>query len=761
MTPFVFAPLLALAMACTDDGGGGGDGDDGPEANADYSVRGSIEQVYVWHTDPGTTLTLEDADGNVIAEGESDDFGGLVFREVLPGDGYRVTTDAGDTFSEDITVLAFEGSVPEQSFYEEQVLEPGFQYITMRDGTQLSVFVSLPGPPEDGPYPTLVNYSGYSPSKPGAPLSIGDLPIDSFCSSLPVLCDAPDHPSGLVGGVLGFATVGVNMRGTGCSGGAYDYFDKPQLTDGYDAIEIVAAQDWVKHGHVGMAGLSYPGISQLFVAAQQPPHLVAITPLSVIGSVNDTLVPGGILNNGFAIEWASNVLDDAEPYSGWTQDVVDAGDTVCDENQLLHAQKVDLIAKARANPYYDPEVAGQLDLNLYVDQIEVPVFLSGAWQDEQTGPGFTTILDKFDSTPVKRFTVFNGVHPDGYSPVNLTEWFNFLSFYVDREIPVVPDEVRVLAPFLFESQFGATTSLPEDRFGMYTDFDQALSDYESEPVLRAMFEAGNNPERPNGFPWGRWEQHYEQWPPETTEVARWYMHADGVLRDTAPTDTMAASSFIFNDDEGQTGNLPSGGDPWALEPSYDWKQPEPGQAMVWETEVLTETMVMLGTGSVDLWLQSTADDADLEVTISEVLPDGTEFYVQSGWLRASYRALSDESTELRPAKTYLSEDHAPLPANEWTSTRVEISAFGHPFRAGSKIRLYVDTPGGTRARWRFELADYPADTAFSVAHDQDYPSSVALPLVPDAQAPDGAPECPSLRGQPCRMAEAYANTPAG
>ena len=41
-------------------------------------------------------------------------------------------------------------------------------------------------------------------------------------------------------------------------------------------------------------------------------------------------------------------------------------------------------------------------------------------------------------------------------------------------------------------------------------------------------------------------------------------------------------------------------------------------------------MTMLGTGSVDLWVRSTATDADLEVVLSEVRPDGKEVLVQTG-----------------------------------------------------------------------------------------------------------------------------------
>ena len=77
---------------------------------------------------------------------------------------------------------------------------------------------------------------------------------------------------------------------------------------------------------LGMAGLSFPGISQLFVAQTQPPGLSAITPLSVIAETSSsTLYPGGIANNGFAFQWATNVLNGAQPYGqGWEQGQVDA-----------------------------------------------------------------------------------------------------------------------------------------------------------------------------------------------------------------------------------------------------------------------------------------------------------------------------------------------------------------------------------------------------------------------------------------------------
>ena len=125
------------------------------------------------------------------------------------------------------------------------------------------------------------------------------------------------------------------------------------------------------------------------------------------------------------------------------------------------------------------------------------------------------------------------------------------------------------------------------------------------------------------------------------------------------------------------------------------------------SEPLAADTVMVGTGSVDLWLRSTAPDVDLEVTISEVRPDGKETYVQSGWLRASYRALdAEKSTELQPVPTYTKDDAAALPASEFSLVRVPLFPFGHAFRAGSRVRIVVQPPGGNRPSWAFDALTY-------------------------------------------------------
>lgn len=712
---------------------------------ATFQVRESVEQLHITHATPGQELIVVDAAGKTVATGTADAQGSLVFRKLAPGSGYLVkTTEKDFSVTKPLTVMSVESSKPSPDSYAKQKLVAGFNYLTMRDGTTLSAWVTLPK--GRGPFPTVVNYSGYAPSEPQAP----NPDLAFLCDEFPVMCTPPTDPNSLLAGMLGYATVSVNIRGTGCSGGAYDYFEQLQLLDGYDVVEIVAAQEWVMHHQVGMVGLSYPGITQLFIAAQRPPGLAAISPMSVIGSTDSTLLPGGILNDGFAISWVKNVLSKAVPYGqGWEQKRVDAGDTVCAENQLLHSQLIDNVAQARQIVFYDPAEHDKYNPTTFVDRIEVPVFLTGSWQDEQTGPYFFLLFDKFTSSPSVRIMATNGVHIDGFGPQMLAEWHTFLELFVAKRKPIDPVKVRNFSPLLYTNFFNAPLVLGESRLANQASYEEALAAWKAEPMLQVMFESGAvGPEL--GTPVSTFKHGFTEYPPAATNPMELYFQPQGRLLTRAPTDSNAASVFSLDPMAGATGVLAPRGDIWAKLPAYDWKQPMPGQAVVVESDPLAEDLVMLGTASVDLWLKSPVDDADLEVTLSEVRADGKETYIQSGWLRASHRRPGPNAKPLWPAQTFQLDAFQPVPLNEWLEVRIGTAGFAHAARAGSRIRVSVDTPGGVRADWRFANKAFTTGVTYVIGHDTDHPSRVVLPRIDGLTVPTSAPPCPSLRGQPCR-----------
>ncbi len=735
-----------------------------------FDLNPSVEQVQITGAVSGLDVELHDASGALVDAGVTDYQGSLVFFAVPPGTGYRVVAlSSPPEMSEPFDVVSVEDSTPPQEFYDAQVLEEGYGYVTTRDGTTLSVFITLPGPVEDGPYPTVVNLSGYDPSQPGVSLLPPDDPfydlLTGLCNLNPekdpldILCNGPTHPTGLIAGLLGYATVGVNLRGTACSGGAYDFFDDLQVLDGYDVVEAVATQDWVLHNEVGIVGLSYPGITSLFVARTQPPSLSAIVPLSVLANaVTSTLAPGGIFNDGFALEWGQTVLDRADPFGhGWDAERAAAGDQICADNQLLHSQKVDIIAKARSDIFYPPELADPVAPELFADRILVPIFTTGSWQDEQTGGHFPAMWDDFTSSPIVRRQAFNGAHADGLGPHTLVEYKLFLDFYVAKQRLPLPIEVSGLAPLLFEQLFGGAVQLPLDRveeFAAYPSFEEALAAYEAEDPVRIVFESGGTPGL-EGAPRETFDARFTSWPPPEAEARRFWLHQDGSLRDFTPSEASSASLFRHDAAKGQETLVTLDGGPAPA--SFFWNAWQEGRQAVFVGEPLTEDLVVVGHASADLWLRGGVEEAELEVMLSEVRPDGQETYVQSGWLRASQRALAAESTELRPVQYHLEEDFLPVPTDRFELARVEIFPFAHVFRAGSRIRMSVASPGGNRARWRFDLTEYEGEVVHAVAHSAEHPSSLVLSVIPGITPPVALPPC-ALRAQPCRDYVPHVNT---
>lgn len=764
-----------------------------PTTKASFVVTPGVQHVVVTEAEPRTKLTLVDADGAKLLTAVADDEGQAAFSylpadyqtidvtSITPvptdggstlklGDGFTVRTEEGTPaqVSDPFRVLAIDDHPPTE-LYERQTLPTmpwalignkpveghdnldGFGYIEVRDGTRLSATVRLPDPSiyGDGPFPTVVEYSGYSPSNPYSP-----------------------EPGTLIANALGFATVAVNMRGTGCSGGVFDTFSPAQQADGYDLIETIARQPWVLHHKVGMIGLSYSGISQLYVASTRPPSLAAVTSSSVIADGWGEVWPGGLFNDGFTKQWLAERDRSAAPNGqSWTDKVVAAGDTVCEENQHLRKQNIpfELLYHALAKR---PADAAERDLRELVKKIEVPVYLTGAWTDEQTGGQFADMVENFTAAPARKITMYNGRHPDGYTPLVLTRWYEWQMFYVARRVPRLPALVRAGAPALFEDNFKVKDlAFEPDRFAEFTDdqFDAALARYEAEKPIRILYENGAGRADVPGAPVARFEASFDHFPPPEVTPTRWYFGEGGALVTERPT-TTGVDTYRHDPTARDKAYSTSGAYDFLYpDIEYDWPSDAPGTALSYLTPPFAEDVTLAGPGYADLWFRSDAastpvGDADIEVVVTLVQPDGTEWLVQNGLLRAGHRKVDEaNSTDLRIAHTFAAADYAKLPVGELTEVKVPITPVSQVFRKGTRLRIIVNTPGKDTPLWAFENLDYAGqEITNAVARGGEQASSVVLPVLPAGavRPADGFPPCPSLRGQICRPYVELAN-PSG
>ncbi len=751
-----------------------------------FNAQGSVEQVYVTGLAPNAGMSLLNRSGATVYTQNADSLGGLLFRNVTPGKGYRVSLTSTGEESGPITVHSDAAAPWDPSIYEQEISDNGYTYLTTRDGIKLAIDVhpptspagepgvpsefhfptfpqpGVPTPSYTPPYPTLIEYSGYGYANPAG----------------------PENGIAVLANLMGFAVVDVNMRGTGCSGGAYDFFEPLQNLDGYDVIEAIAHQPWVLGNKVGMLGISYGAISQLFTAQTQPPDLEAIAPLSTIDATATTLYPGGILNTGFAVKWAEERQQNAEPASpghgqAWATKRIEEGDETCAANQALHGEAANLLQKIRENSTYKPSVADPLDPITFVHKIDVPTFMACQWEDEQTGGHCADLAQHFTGTKLKWFTFTNGAHIDSLDPYTYDRWYDFLELFVAHKAPIENQAVtRAAAPIVYQEAMGLPredlVTLPPDPIQEQPTYESALAAFEALPEVRVLFDngAGESPtgSKTAGDPYPAFEQSFSKFPIPRTKAHSWYLGPGGTLNEQQPTGegvdsyTSDANATPLTDYSSKTGSGGLWGD--ASEWEWNWQQPQAGSAVSYVSAPLTTDTTAIGAGAIHLWVKSSTPDVDLQATVSEVRPDGNETFVQDGWLRASERKLAESAnnmfkqrpTLLQPIPTFLASDVEPMPANEFVPVVIPLYFEGHVYRAGSRIRVTIAAPNGTQPVWSFSQTQPEGTTATeSVAFSPSMPSSLTLPTVPGVTVPTGMPECPSLRNEPCRPYQAFVN----
>jgi predicted acyl esterase len=796
-------------------------------AASGFDAHGSVQQVYATGVNPGTVVTLSDSGGSQVASKPADDLGAVLFREVAPGSGYRLSTPGGQQ-SGPLTVLTTRSAPPDTSLYDQKIPASGYGYLTTRDGTKLAIDVH---PPSDVtnvlPVPELPSgaSSGSDGTTGGLPNPLAGIELPTIelpgvelgpinippiklplargakssksaravrakarASALPSLPlptvptptlieysgygyadpSGPEHGISLIANLMGFTVVDVNMRGTGCSGGAYDFFEPLQNLDGYDVVETIAHQSWVLHHEVGMMGISYGGISQLFTAATQPPHLAAIAPLSTIDNTQTTLYPGGVLNTGFALEWAKERVHDALPASAtggqaYAYKKVQEGDRTCAENQALHPEAVNLLKKVEDNSHYVPEVADPLAPVTFVDKIKVPVFMACQWTDEQTGGHCPTLAEHMTGTQKKWFTFTNGTHVDSLDPATFNRFVDFLELYVAKQSPLAAGAVmHVAAPLVFQEAMGIPgLLLPADPIQTQPTYAGALAAFEAQKPIRILFDSGAGGSSP-GQPYPTAEATFSEFPVAGTQAKTWFLRKGGKLanraakRSRADGFTWDAKALPATDFSGDTAS--GSGGLWTALPSYHWEQNPAGTAVSYLTQPLAQTTTVIGGGAVHLWVRSSSPNVDLQATVSEVRPDGKETFVQNGWVRGNERKLDPvKSTPLEPVLSLRAADVQPLPANEFVKVTLPLYYQGHIYRSGSRIRVTIAAPNGSQPIWAFADTDPQGTAKVAIAYGKRTPSNLTLPVVSGLNVSSTLPPCPGLRGEPCRNYVALKN----
>jgi len=760
------------------------------------SAGGSVKEAWLTGANPGDAVTLRHS-GKVVGTGVADALGSLIIRNLNSGARYQWSdTTTGQTsgiFSVRSTKVQPSVNSP---LYTGQAMHSGLNYLTMRDGIKLAATVRFPVGvtcTATAPCPTVIEYSGYGTAGPTDPepflVAQATGSTCTNCGDPHLLPDSATDVGAVMARVAGFATVSLQMRGTGCSGGAYDLFGYPSDYDAYDAIEIVAHQAWVVNHQVGMVGISYSGLSQFPSAGTDPPGLAAIASMSPTDDLFSTGYPGGIYNNGFAASWIGQRIDDAKPAAGygngalvplattpvsgvgqpWTYYEIDAelaatGSSTCLANQALHPESESLdslVGPDQVAPFTGPGRTAALfdrrSMRVWATHITVPVFVSGVLEDEQTGPQWPALLDAIPaSTPVFA-TMVNGGHIDSTDPQTLARWLEFLDIYVAHKVPTQPTGLPslILGSFTdFASNISGFAALPNLRFTTASSPTVAQADFAAQtPRVHVLFDSGAAPAGA-GYPVSTYSADFAAWPPAGT-INHLLLGPSGTLSGTSST-PQSGEAVVLDPSVRPATDLNPGSNVWSAAPSWNWTKVPSGYGLGFHTAPFTTATTLVGPATLNLWVASFASALDIQATVTEVRPGSSqEEYVTSGFLRTTNQDDLTDSTALFTDPTYLNNQLSVLSPTAYNLVRIPIDPIAHTFRAGTELRVVITAPGGDRPAWAFDTIDHGQEMV--VGTGGDVQSSLVVNQVAGVSATSTLPACGTLRGMPCRTFVAARN----
>ena len=102
-----------------------------------FDAHGSARQVYATGLPPKAKASLVKG-GRTLQTRRADGLGGLLFRNVKPGRGYRVRLAKGGARSARLRVISTRPAPPSTAVYDQSIPSSGYSYLTTRDGTQLA-----------------------------------------------------------------------------------------------------------------------------------------------------------------------------------------------------------------------------------------------------------------------------------------------------------------------------------------------------------------------------------------------------------------------------------------------------------------------------------------------------------------------------------------------------------------------------------------------------------------------------------------------
>ncbi len=491
----------------------------------------------------------------------------------------------------------------------ERIQEIENVWITLSDGCRIAARIWLPNSAHEEPVPAILEYIPYRKRD---------------------FMRARDEPIHRYFAAQGYASVRVDIRGSGDSGGVMQDEYSPQEHE--DAVEIIAwivAQPWCS-GAVGMMGISWGGFNALQVAALKPPALKAIITLCSTDDryADDVHYMGGCLLNE-NMQWGS------------------------------------ILTLYAALPP-DPEIVGDRWRAMWKERLEYvqpfpALWMKHQWRDEYWKHG--SVCEDYAAITCPVYAI--GGWADAYSnaiPRLMTHLTCPRKALIGPWAHVFPHD-----------------GVPGPAIGFLQEavrwWDQWLRGQETgirdEPPIRIWMQESQAPQPHYAQRPGRWVAE-ESWPSPRIIAQRWYLSPGHLDQGAAKPTELSFSSP-------QTTGLRAG--EWCgfgAEGEMPGDQRlDDGGSLVFDSDPLSERLEILGAAGIELDLSADRPVAMIAARLCEVAPDGAVLRVTYGLLNLTHRESHETPQPLEPGA--------------WYRVRIQLNDIAHAFPAGSRIRLSLST----------------------------------------------------------------------
>jgi putative CocE/NonD family hydrolase len=567
-----------------------------------------------------------------------------------------------------------------------QVLEPA-------KGVSIEWGVKIPV--SDG---TRLNATLYKPKE-------SQRPLPAIFTFTPYIADTY-HERGIYFASNGYIFLGIDVRGRGNSEGVFEPFVN-EGKDGHDVVEWLARQPW-SNGKIAMWGGSYAGFDQWTVLKEFPVHLVTIVPAAAAHPGVD--FPG--VNNIFSpyeIQWdtyTSGVTSNIKLFSDeayWADKFLERYlkhlpfrelDRICGNPSAVFQK---LVSHPIPDAYYDAMVPRDEDYG----RIRLPILtITGHYDDDQPGA-----MEFY-----KRHMIHGSEDAKASHFLIIGPWDHAGTRTPNRDVGGL--------------RFGEASLADLNKLHKEW-YDWTMKDGRKPEFLKnriAYYVVG-----PGAECW----KYADNLEAIASEKRLAYLHSDGAANDAFSSGTLGPGKPLKEKPDHYVYD-PLDTRPAEVERSagagYLTDQRAAlnlfGNGVIYHSEPFAETLEISGYAKFTCWMAMDVPDTDFQVTLFEIMPDGSSVMLSQDLMRARYRESLRQEKLVKSGEINCYE----FKSFPWFSRRIS---------KGSRIRLLLRSPNSYALQKNYNSGGVVADESgkdariahVTVYHDAQYPSVLELPLV--------------------------------